>query len=168
MRRPPEEVGRALGVASGDPVLSIRCLWTVGGQPAAFASSYVSEKVAAKLGARPVTKPGDEDATRDFQEQTGAGLPLEFPLPWQPGHMASPWPAAVQIEMGLPPPAAAKALRLAAGQPVAMVTLSFPGPTSGTAAALTIAMLRPELFRIIVQAPPLHITPAVIGGFVED
>ena len=38
---------------------------------------------------------------------------------------------------------------------MATVTLSFPGLTSGTAAALTIAMLRPELFRIVVEAPRL-------------
>ena len=153
MRRPPEDIGRALGAAPSGPVLSIRCVWTVGGEPAALASSYVSEDVAAKLGALPVTKPGDDDAAQECREQTRAGSPLAFPFPWPPGETARPWPAAVQIEMCLPPPAAARTLRVVAGQPVATVTLSFPGLTSGTV-ALTIAMLRPEFFRIVVEAPP--------------
>ena len=33
MRRPPEDIGRTLGGAPSDPVLSIRCVWTVGGEP---------------------------------------------------------------------------------------------------------------------------------------
>ena len=46
VRRPPEGIGRALGAAPSDPVLSIRCVWTVGGEPALLASSYVSKQVA--------------------------------------------------------------------------------------------------------------------------
>jgi hypothetical protein len=38
---------------------------------------------------------------------------------------------------------------------VATVTLNFPDLTSGTAVALTIAMLRTELFRIVVEATRL-------------
>ena len=168
MRRPPEDIGRALGTAPSDPVLSIRSVWTVGGEPATVASSYVSKQVAAKLGALPVTKPGDDGAAHEHHEHTGAGSPLAFPVPWQPGETARPWPAAVQIEMGLPPPSAARTLRMAAGQPVTTVTLSFPGLTSGSAVALTIAMLRPELFRIVVEAPPPHIMPAFIDDFEGD
>ena len=168
MRRPPEGISRALGAAPSAPVLTIRCVWTVGGEPAALASSYVSENVAAKLGALPVAKADDDDAAQECREQTRTGSPLAFPVPWPPGETARPLAAAVQIEMGLPPPAAARTLRVAAGQPVTTVTLSFPGLTSGTAVALTIAMLRPELFRIVVEAPPPHITPAFIDDFVGD
>ena len=168
MRRPPEDIGRTLGAAPSDPVLSIRCVWTVGGEPAAVASSYASEKAAAKLGALRVTKPGDDDAAQGYHEHTDAWSPLAFPIPWQPGGTARPWPAAVQIEMGLPPPSAARTLRVPAGQSVTTVTLSFPGLTSGTAVALTVAMLRPELFRIVVEAPPPHIMPAFIDDFAGD
>jgi hypothetical protein len=58
----------------------------------------------------------------------------------------------VQIEMGLPPPSAARTLRLVAGEPVATVTVSFAVPGTGAPAALTMAMLRPELFRIVIEA----------------
>jgi hypothetical protein len=59
--------------------------------------------------------------------------------------------------MGLPPPSAARTLRLTAGEPVATVTISFTDPESGVVAALTMAMLRPELFRVVVEATPAHL-----------
>jgi hypothetical protein len=62
----------------------------------------------------------------------------------------------VQIEMGLPPPSAARTLRLSAGEPVATVTVSFAVAATGAPVALTMAMLRPELFRIVVEAVPPH------------
>jgi hypothetical protein len=65
--------------------------------------------------------------------------------------------------MGLPPPSAARTLRLAAGEPVATVTVSFTDPASGSPMALTMAMLRPELFRIVVEA-----TPAGVSGGAAD
>jgi hypothetical protein len=58
--------------------------------------------------------------------------------------------------MGLPPPSAARTLRLSAGEPVATVTMSFVMPATGAPVALTMAMLRPELFRIVVEATPQH------------
>jgi hypothetical protein len=60
-------------------------------------------------------------------------------------------PAALHIEMQLPPPSVARSLRLTAGQPAAMVTVRFDDPATGRPAALTVAVLRPDLFRIVVQ-----------------
>jgi hypothetical protein len=153
LRRPPEDIGRSLGLAPGEPVLSIRCVWTVGGEPGALAASYLTERVAAALGVTPVTRPGEE-AAASSQELSGVPSPLSLPFPWRPADADSPRPGAVQIEMGLPPPSAARTLRLAAGEPVATVTVSFTEPATGATAALTMAMLRPELFRIVVEAAP--------------
>ncbi|HEY6279373.1 MAG TPA: hypothetical protein VIX86_23925, partial [Streptosporangiaceae bacterium] len=58
---------------------------------------------------------------------------------------------ALQIELAPPPPSVARSLRLGAGQPVATVTVSFEDPAHYPI-ALTTAMLRPDLFRIVVQA----------------
>jgi hypothetical protein len=154
MRRPPEDIGRSLGVASGEPVLAVRCIWTVGGEPGALTASYLSEQIAASLGVVPAAKPGEEDAAPGGQERAGALSPLAFPFLWRPPDVHGPRPGAVQIEMGLPPPAAARTLRLAAGEPVSTVTVSFLAPGSGAPAALTMAMLRPELFRIVVETAP--------------
>ena len=156
VRRPPEDIGRSLGVAPGEPVLSVRCVWTVGGEPGALAASYLPEQVAAKLGMLPPGKPGEEEVVASPQELTGVPSPLSFPLPWRSAGADGPRPGAVQIEMGLPPPSAARTLRLSAGEPVATVTVSFALPATGTPVALTMAMLRPELFRIVVEAVPPH------------
>jgi hypothetical protein len=60
---------------------------------------------------------------------------------------------AIQIELGPPPPSVARSLRLSAGQSVATVTVRFEDPAGSSPVALTMAMLRPDLFRIVVQAP---------------
>jgi len=154
MRRPPEDIGRTLGLAPGASVLVVRCVWTVGGEPGALAASYLPERIAAKLGMIPPGKPGKEETADGTQELAGVPSPLSFPLPWRSAGAEGPRPGAVQIEMGLPPPSAARTLRLAAGEPVATVTVSFAMPATGAPVALTMAMLRPELFRIVVEAVP--------------
>jgi DNA-binding GntR family transcriptional regulator len=154
VRRPPEDIGRSLGVAPGEPVLSVRCVWTVGGEPGALAASYLPEQAAAKLGMIPAGKPGEEEVAAGPQELAGVPSPLSFPLPWRSAGAEGLRPGAVQIEMGLPPPSAARTLRLSAGEPVATVTVSFAMPATGAPVALTMVMLRPELFRIVVEAVP--------------
>ena len=154
IRRPPEDIGRSLGLGPGEPVLAVRCVWTVSGEPAALAASYLPEAVAADLGVVPITQPGEEEAAPGTQDLSGMMSPLAFPYPWRPADAEGPRPGAVQIEMGLPPPAAARTLRLSAGEPVATVTVSFAVPATGVPVALTMAMLRPELFRIVVEAAP--------------
>jgi len=155
IRRPPEDIGRSLGLGPAEPVLAVRCVWTVGGEPGALAASYLPEAVAADLGVVPIAQPGEEkDAAPGSQDLSGTLSPLAFPYPWRPADAEGPRPRALQIEMGLPPPSAARTLRLAAGEPVATVTVSFTVPATGAPVALTMAMLRPELFRIVVEAAP--------------
>lgn len=166
LRRPPEDIGRSLGLAPGEPVLSVRCVWTVGGEPGALAASFLPERVATDLGVAPVTRPGEEEAAGP-QELSGVPSPLSFPFPWRPAAADSPRPGAVQIEMGLPPPSAARTLRLAAGEPVATVTMSFALPDTGAPAALTMTMLRPELFRVVVEAAPGQEPAAAAGALAS-
>jgi DNA-binding GntR family transcriptional regulator len=168
VRRPPEDIGRSLGLGPGEPVLTVRCVWTVGGEPGALTASYLPEAVAADLGVVPITQPGEEDdAAPGAQDLSEAMSPLTFPYPWRPAHAGGPRPGAVQIEMGLPPPSAARTLRLAAGEPVATVTVSFAIPATGAPVALTMAMLRPELFRIVVEAAPGKDTGALASAWTH-
>ena len=44
-RRPAEDIGRSLGLEAGEPVLVIRCVWTVGGEPGALSASYLPERL---------------------------------------------------------------------------------------------------------------------------
>jgi DNA-binding GntR family transcriptional regulator len=168
VRRPPEDIGRSLGVAPGEPVLSVRCVWTVGGEPGALAASYLPERVAASLGMIPAGKPGEEAIVPGPQELTAVPSPLSFPLPWRSAGAEGPRPGAVQIEMGLPPPSAARTLRLSAGEPVATVTVSFAMPGTGAPVALTMAMLRPELFRIVIEAVPPHAGAGALASAWTD
>jgi UTRA domain/Bacterial regulatory proteins, gntR family len=166
-RRPPEDIGRSLGLAAGAPVLAIRCLWTVGGEPGALAASYLPEQVAAALGVLPAGNVGADDAAAGGQERTGLIPPAAFPFPWRPAGPDAPQPGAVQLEMGLPPPSAARTLRLSAGEAVATVTISLIDPRSGSPVALTMAMLRPELFRIVLQATPGRVPAGSAGGLAS-
>jgi hypothetical protein len=66
-------------------------------------------------------------------------------------------PSSLHIEMQQPPPAVARSLRLSVGQPAAIVTVRFDDPAGARPVALTVAVLRPDLFRVVVQTgdPPL-------------
>ena len=59
--------------------------------------------------------------------------------------------AALYVEMQPPPPSVARRLQLSPGQPAAVVTVRFDDPVTGRPAALTVTVLRPELFRIVVH-----------------
>jgi DNA-binding GntR family transcriptional regulator len=235
-RRPPEDIGRSLGLAPGDPVVSIRCIWTVGGEPAALSASYLPERMGhevADLGAPPFSPlvagsradaapgagpPGDappagmapadvlpeadvapghpaDGASAAAPPRGGppvddppvdggapvrgalAGAPLPSPRgaldegapvagdPWGArGGLAGPGAAsarALQIELAPPPPSVARSLHLAVGELVVTVTVSFEDPATHHPVALTTTMLRPDLFRVVIQATA---APAPDGG----
>jgi DNA-binding GntR family transcriptional regulator len=161
-RRPPEDIGRSLGLEAGEPVLAIRCVWTVGGEPGALSASYLPERLARlwpDLAAPPFAPLGDYPPVD--------GLPVAAPAAagaagspsraaGAAGNSTSRAPAAqargLQIELAPPPPSVARSLRLAAGEPVAMVTVGFEDPAARQPVAVTTAMLRPDLFRIVIQA----------------
>jgi hypothetical protein len=58
----------------------------------------------------------------------------------------------VHVELQPPPPSVARSLRLSAGQPAALVTVRFDDPEEDRPVALTIAVFRPDLFRIVVES----------------
>jgi hypothetical protein len=155
-RRVPEDIGWMLGVAPGDSACVVRLLWTVDGEPAALATTYLARHVAgqpdeegdvpaAALAALPLFTALDPDSTA--AQATG-------PRAAQAGGPgANSTPRALFVEMQPPPPSVARSLRLSAGQPAAMVTVRFDDPAQGRPTALTVAVLRPDLFRIVVESP---------------
>lgn len=145
-RRPTEDVARSLGVRPGDPVIAIKCLWTVGGEPAALSASYWPGHLAgAETG-----KEGHADARGEAADMVPL-LSGPFPAPLHLPHATAAQPIGVQIEMAPPPPSAARSLRLTAGEPVTTVTACFAEAATGSPVALTTAMLRPALFRIVLD-----------------
>ncbi len=150
-RRAPEDISWVLGMAPGGPVDVIRCLWTADGAPAAFSTTYAADRLAGQL-ADPHT-PRDQPPSLDSV--------LNLPPPGGSAPAASPEtaaglavrPSAVHVEMRPPQPSITRSLRLAAGQPAVAVTIRFDDPSGGSPLALTVAVLRPDLFRIVVEAP---------------
>jgi DNA-binding GntR family transcriptional regulator len=129
-RRAPEDIGRVLGVAPGDTVLVIRSLWTVGGEPAAFSATYLPERLAGLL-------PEFATVSSPMKGSANAGSAR-----------------ALQLEMQPPSPSVARSLRLAVGQPATTVTIRFEEDLTGRPVALIVAVLRPDLFRIVVESRP--------------
>jgi DNA-binding GntR family transcriptional regulator len=135
-RRPAEDVTRALGVPPGQEVLTIRCLWTVGGEPAAYSASYLPPQLEGLAG-----------ELASASSPAGPG----------PRHTR---PGAFQVDFQPPAPAVARSLRLAAGEPAATLTIRTEDVAQPGVVALTVAALRPDLFRIVVESPGIP-SPAV-------
>ena len=191
-RRPPEDIGRLLRLEAGEPVLVIRCVWTVGGEPGALSASYLPERLGRLwpgLGAPPfapvgdyppvdglpAARPADGEAAGPVAGDRRAGVPAAAGGAGSPPPGAgaaegtappvAARPRALQIELAPPPSSVARSLRLAAGELVATVTVSFEDPATHQPVAITTAMLRPDLFRIVIQAaagPDGH-----AGGFAS-
>ena len=181
-RRPPEDIGRSLGLGAGEPVLVIRCVWTVGGEPGALSASYLPERLGQlwpDLGAPPFAPLGDYPPVDGLPAAGPAGGGVAGPAGDEPpagvpaatdgtgspspeggaaGESAAPaaaaQPRALQIELAPPPSSVARSLRLAAGDLVATVTVSFEDPAGHRPVAITTAMLRSDLFRIVIEAGP--------------
>lgn len=153
-RRVPEDIGWSLGVPPGESACVVRVLWTAGGEPAALATAYLARYVAgppdapdsvppAALAMLPLPTPAGLEGGGDGSRASGpAGDP---PAAWLP--------RSAFLEMQPPPPAVARSLKLTAGQPAAMLTVRFEEPGTSRPAALTVAVLRPDLFRIAVETP---------------
>jgi len=162
-RRPPEDIGRSLGLEAAEPVLAIRCVWTVGGEPAALSASYLPERLApvwGELGTPPLPTPGKGAALDDLPG--GARVTGDGPPTATAGRAR-----ALQIELAPPPSSVARSLRLGAGELVVTVTVSFEDPESGRPVAITTAMLRPDLFRIVIQAMPASALSGRADGFAS-
>jgi GntR family transcriptional regulator len=134
-REAPQDVARALGLPTGAPIRVVRCVWAAAGEPAAVSTAYLQEP-----------SPG-EDADTD----PGAGQEADHELPSFDTMLNHPPAAAVSVEMSPPQPAVARSLRLAPGQPVITVTVRFDDSATGSPAALTVVILRPELFRVTIE-----------------
>ena len=145
-RRVPEDIGWALGIPPADSVCAIKCHWSINGEPAAISTTYLTAEAAGQVGE---LESGDGDRLPSEYELCGFGS--------ADGHVvARPplgLPAAMYMEMQPPPSSIARGLRLGAGQPAAMITVRFDDQASRRAVALTVAALRADMFRIVVDSP---------------
>jgi DNA-binding GntR family transcriptional regulator len=154
-RMPPEDISWALRLPPTEPVCVVRFLWTAGGEPAAFSMTYV---------------PGDIAGRRD----AGSSQPLPTVLSLlqvdgtAEGVPVAGVPSALHIELQAPPPSVARSLRLSAGQPAMMVTIRFDDRSLGRPVALTTAVLRAEMFRLVLQSPEPPLPTESMGNLSES
>ena len=142
-RRVPEDIGCALGVAAADTICVIKCHWSVNGDPAAISTTYLTREAAAAF--NEAAEPLPESLPDSAKGVAGADT--------LGGWAELGRPVALHLEMQPPPSSVARGLRLRAGQPAAVVTVRFDDPVAGRPVALTVAALRPDLFRIVIDSP---------------
>jgi DNA-binding GntR family transcriptional regulator len=171
-RLPPEDIAWALGQPADQQVCLVRLLWTDGGEPAALCTTYIPGDLASRVN---LGTPASLPATLNLlQVATVAGIPPQpsaEPADSLPEGAGSPpaqllagSPAALHIELQAPPPSVARSLRLTAGQPALMITVRFADSGTDRPVALTIAVLRPDMFRVIVQTPQPPLPTAGAGS----
>jgi DNA-binding GntR family transcriptional regulator len=133
-RDAPQDVAWALGAAGQGEVAIIRCVWAVAAEPVAISTAYV-----------PGAAGGAADDLASFQAT------LQTPPDAGPG--ARPAHAgAVDLELAPPQPSVARSLRLPPGQPAISVTIRFDDPATGSPVGLTTVTLKPDRFRVVIQA----------------
>jgi DNA-binding GntR family transcriptional regulator len=152
-RLPPEDIGWALRVTAAEPVCVVRFLWAAGGEPAAFTTTYVPADIASQPeGSASQPLP----TALNLLQLTGIADGLAADAAGQHADRQAEVvgvPSALHIEMQAPPPSVARSLRLSAGQPAMMVTIRFDDRDLGRPVALTTAVLRADLFRLVLQSP---------------
>jgi DNA-binding GntR family transcriptional regulator len=168
-RLPPEDIGWALRVTAAEPVCVVRFLWAAGGEAAAFITTYVPADIAGRPeGSASQPLP----ATLSLLQLTGVADGLAAGTTGQPDRQTVVGvPVALHIEMQAPPPSVARSLRLSAGQPAMMVTIRFDDRELGRPVALTTAVLRADMFRLVLQSPQPPLPPeraASIAGSWTD
>jgi DNA-binding GntR family transcriptional regulator len=153
-RRVPEDVGWSLGISPAESACAVKCRWSVNGETAAVSTTYLTKAAASR-----VTEQGDPPSGSARMLLLSGGFDRAGQA--DPGRQGSPLgvPAALHVEMQAPSSAVARSLRLAAGQPAALVTVRFDEPATGRPVALTTAALRADLFRIVVDSPALDQEP---------
>jgi DNA-binding GntR family transcriptional regulator len=161
-RRVPEDIGWALGLESSAAVCVVRYMWTAGGEPAAISTTYLpADRVTPQATDAGAVLP---DALTLQPLSAGPGAPGAAEEAKGPaGH-----PRALHVEMQPPPPAVARSLRLPAGQPATIVTVRFDDPATGRPVALTVAVLRSDLFRVVLQSPQAPLRGDGDGAFCGD
>jgi DNA-binding GntR family transcriptional regulator len=136
----PEGIRQALGLATGTPAHSIHCSWAIDSSPAAVSTTYMP----GELPAVPFLEedfPGPLEVLDSAAPARAAGTPVIRP-------------GTVHLEVQPPPSRIARHLRLSQGESAITVTVMFTHAPSGSAAALTVAVLRPDLFRVSIESSP--------------
>jgi DNA-binding GntR family transcriptional regulator len=134
-RAAPQDVAWALGVEGDVPVRIVRCVWASGSEPVAISTAYVAEAVADRLVGQDL---------ESFEAMLRS-------IPAQGDGAGPAFAKAVDLELAPPQPSVARSLRLVPGQPAISVTIRFDDPATRSPAGLTVVILKPDQFRVVVE-----------------
>jgi DNA-binding GntR family transcriptional regulator len=139
-RGAPQDVAWALGIDGDAPVRIIRCVWTVDTEPVAISTAYVPEAVADSLA-------GPDEASFEAMLHSIPALTPDA----EPAYAK-----ALDLEMSPPQPSVARSLRLVPGQSAISVTIRFDDHASSAPVGLTVVIMKPDQFRVVIEAgrPP--------------
>ena len=144
-RAAPQDVAWALGVEGEALLRIIRCVWAVDAEPVAISTAYVPEAVANSLTGE------DQDSFEAMLNSIPALSPDTEPARAK----------AVDLELSPPQPSVARSLRLVPGQSAFSVTIRFDDHTTGDPVGLTVVVLKPDQFRVVIEiGGPLTRNPA--------
>jgi hypothetical protein len=164
LRAAPQDVAWALHVAGEAQVRIIRCVWSIGPEPAAISTAYVRAAVGSVTAADPGSFAGI------LQSPPVEFPPAEFP-PVDFTALPASLAGAADLELAPPQPSVARSLRLLPGQPAIVITVRFDDRVSGEPVALTVAVLKPQYFRVVIQAGdalPRLVQPADLAQVPPD
>jgi hypothetical protein len=167
-RQVPEDIGWALRIPPSESACVVRLRWTMNGEPAASTVTYLPAGLTGPIAAAYPAEGGQPEP--EIGALTGLDLLPLTARPKQPeqeraGLVPAGRPGALHFEMQLPPAAVARSLRLAPGQPAAMLAVRFDDPQTAQPVALTFAAIRPDLFRIVVESGESPLPDSGQGGF---
>jgi DNA-binding GntR family transcriptional regulator len=108
-------------------------VWVTSTEPVAISTAYVPEAVADSLAGRDL----------DSFESTLRSIPAAGAKP--------ACAKAVDLELAPPQPSVARSLRLVPGQPAISVTIRFDDASTGVPVGLTVVILKPDQFRVVVE-----------------
>jgi hypothetical protein len=140
----PEDARRALQLAEGAPACTVQRSWAAGRCPAAVSTTYLPARLATLL------VPGQGAPPPEISEI------LKAPSADPAQGASAARPGALYLEVQPPPNAVARRLRLRPGESAITVTVLFEDPATSLPFALTVAVLRPDLFRIAVETTSAH------------
>jgi DNA-binding GntR family transcriptional regulator len=141
----PADVSWTLKVPPGNLVNVVQLEWTSNGEPAAVSTTYLSQHVADSHFGEPASSDQLDLAFRALSPMAGESAAADD------RSTDSCQPAALAIELQPALPSAAKTLGMVAGQPVLLVTIRFDDVCQKSPGAVTVAVLRPDMFRVALE-----------------
>ncbi len=135
-RDAPQDIAWALGAQAQTVVKVVRCVWVSAGAPVAISVAYLPQAVLETLSAA----------------EAGSFQGTLQSLPDGAVAVGSSYPAAVDLELSPPQSSVARSLRLVPGQSAISVTTRFDDAESRSPVGLSVVVLKPEHFRVVIEA----------------